>query len=159
VPAQSLRLLKLKVTVFQFIQELKIDAPPKRVWAALLDMGTWFHFAPGLSKVKAKVEPWVGGRFYAEDTEDGSSSLRMIITYMEPGRLLRLSGPMGLSHLAATHAFIFELQPRRDGGTLLRFCQRTMGYLTADVAKKYRGGWNQLLPQLKALAEGKRAKR
>jgi uncharacterized protein YndB with AHSA1/START domain len=103
---------------------------------------------------KVTLEPWVGGRYFVENA-DGSSALHMIITYIEPGRLLRATGAMGLSHLPATNAFIFELQPKGKG-TLFRFCQRTTGYMTADIAKGYKGGWKQLFARLKALAEKKR---
>ena len=78
----------------------------------------------------------------------------MIVTRIEPQKLLRLSGPMGMSHLPVNNAFIFELQPKNGGRkTLLRFCQRTFGFLTADVKTKFSGGWKQLLSQLKDLAE------
>jgi uncharacterized protein YndB with AHSA1/START domain len=148
-----LKILKLKPAHFQFIQELKIDAPPKRVWAAILDVGGWFRFGPGKEdKTKRKLEPWVGGRFIAEDPSDGSSSLHTVVTYIEPGKLLRMTGPMGMSHVPAHNVFIFELQPRGTG-TLLRFCQRTFGYLTANVSRDYQGGWKQLFAQLKTLAE------
>ena len=44
--ANPLKMLKLKPAHFQLIQEVKIDAPPRRAWAALLDMGGWFRFDP-----------------------------------------------------------------------------------------------------------------
>ena len=153
--ANPLKMLKLKPTHFQFIQELPIDAPPKRVWASLLDIANWFGFdgsgAP--AGVKRKLDARVGGHFVAE-FPDGTVSLYTTITHMEPGKLLRMAGPMGMSHVPTNNVFIFELQPRGKNGTLLRFCQRTFGYLTPGVGKDYQGGWNQLLPKIKALAEG-----
>lgn len=151
---QPLKMLKLKPTHFQFIQELKIDAPPKRVWQTILNVDGWFGFTSGDTKSKRTLEPWVGGRFFAEDASDGSSSLYMVVTYIQPEKLLRLAGPMGMSHVPTNNVFIFELQPEKDGkATLLRFCQRTFGYLTEDVGKNYQGGWKQLFGQLKTLAE------
>jgi uncharacterized protein YndB with AHSA1/START domain len=74
--------------------------------------------------------------------------------HIEPQKLLCIHGPMGMTHLPVQNAMIWELQPRKDGkATLLRFCQRTHGYLTADLKTNFRGGWGKLLPQLKALAE------
>jgi uncharacterized protein YndB with AHSA1/START domain len=155
MPANPLKLLKLKPTGFQFIQQVKIDATPARVWKILIDMPGWFRFDPAIKKKIGKCEPWVGGRFYGT-YPDGSSMLHAIITRIDPERLLRMSGPMGLSHLPVTNAFIFELSPQGKGGTLLRLCQRTFGFLDADVKKRYAEGWKYLLPQMKALAEGKR---
>ena len=153
---QPLKMLKLKPTHFQFIQEVKIDAPPKRVWQTILDVGGWFRFEETDTKSKRTLEPWVGGRFYGEDPADGSTSLYTTITYLQPEKLLRMSGPMGMSHVPTNNVFIFELQPENDGkATLLRFCQRTFGYLTENVSKDYQGGWKQLFAQLKGLAEKK----
>ncbi len=152
--ANPLKLLKLKAAGFQFIQELKVDAPPSRVWKTVLDMPGWFRFNP-TDKRHGRVEPWVGGRFYAENP-DGSSSLYMTITRIEPNKLLRAMGPMGMSHLPVNNAFIFELQPRGKNGTLLRFCQRTFGFITPEVQKDYAGGWKQLLPQIKRMSEKKK---
>jgi uncharacterized protein YndB with AHSA1/START domain len=151
--ANRLKMLKLKPTHFQFIQELKIEAPPQRVWATLLDVGNWFRFDTGAMSSSGKLELWPGGRFYVE-RQDGSASLHAIVTHIEPEKLLRMSGPMGLSHLPAHHVFIFELEARAKG-TLLRLCQRSFGYMDATVGKRYGQGWRQLLSQLKTLAESK----
>lgn len=154
--ANPLKLLKLKPTGFQFIQELPIDAPPKKVWASLLNIGKWFGFEPDRADwAKSTLEAWPGGRWFSE-TKDGEERLNAIVTLIEPGKLLRMSGPIGMSHMPVNSVYIFELQPRNDGkGTLLRFGQRTYGFLTPDVKKNFGGGWKKLLPQLKELAESK----
>ncbi|MBC8107233.1 MAG: SRPBCC domain-containing protein [Anaerolineae bacterium] len=153
--ANPLKMLKLKPTSFQFIQELKINAPTKRVWDSLIDVRGWFKFDPTAKNTDRKLELWPGGRFHNE-SPDGTQSLYAIVTHIEPGKLLRLHGQMGNTHLPMDGVFIFELQERKPAGTLLRFCQRTFGLLDADVAKKMKGGWGKLLPQIKEMAEKKR---
>src|SRR4051794_37395484 len=96
--ANPIKMLKLKPTQFQFIQELKISAKPQRVWRSLLDVQNWFRFGPANDGSVRHMEPFVGGRFWGE-YPDGSTALHAIITYMEPNKLLRMSGPIGLSHL------------------------------------------------------------
>jgi uncharacterized protein YndB with AHSA1/START domain len=152
--ANPLKMLKLKPTHFQFIQQVPIDAPPARVWKVLLDMPGWFRFDSKDTQRHGKMEPWVGGRFH-ETTPDGASWLHATVTHMEPNKLLRLSGSFGMTHLPVCNAYIFELSPRGKG-TLLKFCQRTFGALTPDVSKQYRGGWKKLTQQLKAIAEQRR---
>jgi|SRR5882672_86948 len=153
--ANPLKLLKLKATGFQFIQETPIDAPPKKVWASLLNFDKWFGFEPPAQRPKSTLEVWPGGRWFTE-AKDGTANLNMIVTRIEPQKLLRLAGPMGMSHLPVNNAFIFELQPKSGGKkTLLRFCQRTYGFLTPDIKKMFAGGWKQQLSQLKDLAESK----
>ena len=153
--ANPLKMLKLKPTSFQFIQELKIDAPPKRVWNSLIKVDGWFKFDPSVKNKRRKLELFAGGRFYNEGA-DGSQALHAIVTYIEPGKLLRMQGQMGNTHLPMDGVFIFELQERGSSGTLLRFCQRTVGLLDAEVQKKMAGGWGKLLPQIKQMAEKKR---
>jgi uncharacterized protein YndB with AHSA1/START domain len=152
--ANPLKLLKLKADGFQFIHGLPIDAPPKKVWASLLKVDRWFGMEADRKRgLKATLEAWPGGRWIIK-SHDGVERLFGLVTQIEPGKLLRLSGTMGLSHLPANNVLIFELQPRDDGkSTLLRFGQRTFGLLTADVKKNVPNAWKQMLPNLKALAE------
>jgi uncharacterized protein YndB with AHSA1/START domain len=153
--ANPLKLLKLKIDGFQFIQETAIDAPPKKVWSSLLDINKWFGFEAEDALVKHTFEAWPGGRWIYEE-KDGSVSLNTIITRIEPHKLLRLSGPMGMTHLPVQNVVIFELKPRGGGKkTLLRLAQRTFGYIDKDVKKRYASGWKQLLPNLKKIAEGR----
>ena len=155
--ANPLKLLKLKPTAFQFIHEIPIDAPPARVWNALLNMNGWFHFeADRAKRPKVTLEPHLGGRFMSESRDGSVSSLFGFVAHLEPEKLLRINGTMGMSHVPVNTAMIWELQPRRNGKTtLLRFCQRTFGFLTGDVKSQFQNGWGKLHPQLKALAEKK----
>jgi uncharacterized protein YndB with AHSA1/START domain len=154
--ANPLKFLKLKPQGFQFIQEVPIDAPPARVWDSLLDVGAWWRFDAN-QPPRITLEPWPGGRFFGQASEQGGAaeSLHGIVTYIEPNKLLRIGGQMGLTHLPVMHALIWELQPRKGcDATLLRFAQRTFGFIDADVKKRYQSGWKVLFPQLKAVAEG-----
>jgi uncharacterized protein YndB with AHSA1/START domain len=152
--ANPLKLLKLKPTNFQFIQELPINAPPKKVWSSLLSVGKWFGFESNAKEWnKGTLEPRLGGRWYFK-AKDGTESLFATVTHIEPGKLLRVSGSIGLTHLPVTSVCIFELQPKNNGKTtLLRLGQRTFGFIDADRKKGYQGGWKQLTAQLKKLAE------
>ena len=159
--ANPLQILDLKPDGFQFIQELTVNAPPKRVWRAVLNFPGWFHFDrdhPNWPKVT--VQPRVGGLFMMKSRDGKTSSLHGMITHIEQEKLLRMSGPMGLTHLPVNSVFIWELQPQNDGKTtLLRFGQRTFGFIDPELKQRMQGGWSKLLPQLKALAEGAPAKK
>jgi uncharacterized protein YndB with AHSA1/START domain len=151
MPANPLKMLKLKPSGYQFIQEVPIDAPPKKVWKTVLNIGKWFYF-PG-SKEKHELEAWPGGRWHAE-MPDGTLDLHGIVTRIEPNRLLRIGGPIGQTHIPVNNVVIFELQPRNDGkGTLLRLCHRSYGFIDGDAKKRFSGGWGQLLPNIKKVAE------
>ena len=153
--ANPLKLLKLKTQGFQFIQEIPIDAPPAKVWKALLNVGVWFRFDnPELGHPNMKIEPHIGGRFMSEAKDE--SRLFGFVAHIEPNKLLRINGPMGMTHLPVSNVMIFQLDPMAGGKkTLLRFCQRAHGMMTPNMAKNYQGGWKQLFPRLKKLAEKK----
>ena len=151
--ANPLKMLKLKPVGFQTIQEIPIAAPPKKVWKTVLDVGSWFRFGPEQGP-KQTLEAWAGGRWFMREA-NGTEALFGVVTLIEPEKLLRLSGPIGLSHLPVSNAMIFELQPRKDGkATLLRVGHRAFGFMDADVKSRYAGGWKQLLGNMKKLAEG-----
>ena len=156
--ANPRKMLKLKPAGFQFIQEIPVQAPPARVWAALLNIGGWFYFDKEFSREKSKVtlEPKIGGRVMWEARDGSVAMLQGFVAHMEPHKLLRINGPMGMTHLPVNNAFIWELQSKNGGKTtLLRFCQRTFGFITPQLKKDFHGGWKRLLPQLKKLAETK----
>ena len=149
------KLLTLKPEWFQFIQEVKIDAPPAKAWKSLMDVERWWKFRMFDGKSRLKLEPWAGGRFH-EAGPNGIEALHCFVTYIEPGKLLRMNGPLGMSHLPVNHVFIFELQPSGTG-TVLRFCQRSHGLMTPKVKQSFQGGWPALFKELKKLAEGKKS--
>jgi uncharacterized protein YndB with AHSA1/START domain len=154
IMANPLKMLKLKPTGFQFIQEVSVNAPPRKVWSALLNVGKWFVFdRTGGNWPKSKFEARTGGQWIMTH-KDGSTDLVATVTRVEPQKLLRLTGPIGLSHLPVCNAFIFELQPQKDGkATLLRLGQRTFGLLDTDVKTRYATVWKRLLGQIKDVAE------
>jgi len=152
--ANPLKMLKLKPIGFQFITECPINASPKKVWSSLINVEKWFRFNPDPKKAsKQTLQPTAGGRWLSK-TWEGNSIFMATVTYVEPGKLLRLVGQFGSTHLPISTVLIFELQPQAGGkSTLLRLGQRSIGFIEADMKKRYQGIWDRLLPQLKELAE------
>jgi uncharacterized protein YndB with AHSA1/START domain len=150
--ANPLKELDLSVQSFQLIQEIPIAAPPEKTWKTLTHPNAWF-LRPDAPGMKSTLELWPGGRWFTESPE-GAVSLMAQVTLVEPGKLLRLSGPMGLSHLPIASVMIFELQPRDDGRTtLLRVGHRAIGFMDDDVKGRFGNGWKSLLGSLKTAAE------
>src|SRR4051812_8292249 len=87
--ANPLKMLKLKVDGFQFIEEMPIAAPPKKVWKVLLDVKKWSYFE-GAPDMTQALEPWPGGRWTWKGP--GVDGLFAIVTQVEPEKLLRLTG-------------------------------------------------------------------
>jgi hypothetical protein len=112
--ANPLKLLKLKPTGFQFIEELPIEASPKKVWSSLLKVEKWFRFDPDPKKAsKHTFEATAGSRWLSTNWE-GNTVCHGTVTYVEPGKLLRVEGQIGATHLPVTTVVIFELQPQAE---------------------------------------------
>jgi hypothetical protein len=152
--ANPLKMLELQPTGFQFIEELPIQASPKTVWSSLLRVGDWFRFDPDPKKAsKHTFEATAGSRWTATSWE-GNTVFHGTVAYVEPGKLLRIVGQIGATHLPVTTVVIFELQPQDgDKATLLRLGQRSFGLIDADMKMRANNMWKRLLPQLKELSE------
>jgi uncharacterized protein YndB with AHSA1/START domain len=152
--ANPLKLLELQPTGFQFIEDLPIQASPETVWSSLLKVEKWFRFDPDPKKASKHTFEAAAGSRWVSTTWEGNTVFHGTVTYVEPGKLLRLEGQIGATHLPVTSVVIFELQPQ-DGGktTLLRLGQRTFGLIDAELKTRANNMWKRLLPQLKELAE------
>jgi DNA-binding transcriptional ArsR family regulator/uncharacterized protein YndB with AHSA1/START domain len=122
--------------------EVRIEAPPARVCEAITTGigGWWSHtFFDG----KVRLEPEVGGRFW-EDAGD-RAALYALVQAIEPPRLLRLSGPMGMTG-AVVGSIAFTLDGAGDGdATVVRLSHRAYGDVDADTEASYGEGWRSLL--------------
>ena len=95
--ANPLKMLKLKPMGFQEIKEVSIDAAPKKVWSTILIVGSWFYFDDvAASRPKHSFDAKVGGQWSLVNKE-GASMLMGILTMIEPGKLLRIGGPLGMT--------------------------------------------------------------
>ena len=147
--ANPLKLLKLKPTNFQILQEIPVKAPPAKVWKTLLAC-KWFEFEPG--RTDCSLEAKIGGRFMMAHRDGSVERLFGFVSHLEPNKLLRIYGPGVMSHLPTSTALIWEVQPAKSG-SVLRFCQRSYGAMTSDAKKSQEKGWKFMHGNLKKLAE------
>lgn len=126
--------------------EIRIAAPIGTVWTSLADhMGDWWpHRFQAGSKVG--FEPRVGGRFYEQFDDAGSGALYATVTYLEPGRLLKICGPMGLDG-AALYFKTFRLAADGDG-TVVHTTATILGYVDDEDRASYRAGSTGVLEAL-----------
>ncbi len=73
------------------------------------------------------------------------------MTYIEPVRMLRVSGPMGLRR-AAMYVKTYRLEPV-DGRTKVRTSAAIFGAISPDTVEDYRRGGLEVLQALKAHME------
>jgi uncharacterized protein YndB with AHSA1/START domain len=137
---------------YEIEAEIRIDARPAVVWRALTDeVGKWWPHTFVDEPVAIRLEPTIGGRFYEQFDDTGAGALYATVTYVQPERVLRISGPMGMSG-AAVYVKTYRLEPV-DGGTVVRTTAATLGAVTADTRENYRSGGDEVLRSLKTFAE------
>ena len=126
--------------------DVTIDAPPDRVWDAVVRMGSWWphRFRDGSQVV---LEPFVGGRFY-EDWGDATGALYGTVVRLEAGAHVTISGPMGMRG-PVVGLFSFDLADE-GGRTVLRYAHQAFGDISEETAQGYRDGWVEVLDALKA---------
>jgi uncharacterized protein YndB with AHSA1/START domain len=132
--------------------EIRIAAEPGAVWRALTDdVGRWWPHTFEDRPYAIRLEPTIGGRFYEQFDGSGAGALYAHVTYLEPGRILRVSGPMGMRG-AVLYVKTYRLEP--DGeATIVRTTASMLGALTDAVREGYRSGGEQVLGALRRFVE------
>lgn len=118
--------------------ELRVAAPREKVWESLLRIGEWWphRFREGAG---VTLEPHLGGRWF-EDWGDGAGALYGLVAELEPGRMLRFSGTLGMRG-AVVSVWSLELEDADDGGTLLVGWHRAQGDIGEETRATYVEGW------------------
>jgi hypothetical protein len=144
--AQAIDNLSLNVT-----QEIHVRASLDATFAALLEEIGPHNMADG-RPMPMKIEPWPGGRWY-RDLSDNNGHLWGHVQAIKRPTLLEIYGPLFMSYPA-----ISNLQYRlseADGGTLIKFRHTALALLPEDLRKNVSTGWSSLNERIRTLAEGK----
>lgn len=106
-------------------------------WKALVDDvdrwwprdHTWWGADGALS-----IEARAGGCFC--ERRGDQQALHMLVTFVDPGRLLRMTGGLGpLQGMGLQGALEFRLAPAAGGGTAITMFYRAGGYTPDDLSK------------------------
>jgi DNA-binding transcriptional ArsR family regulator/uncharacterized protein YndB with AHSA1/START domain len=121
-------------------QEIRIQSSVDRVFTALTqDIGEWWP--AGFFGGRVSLEPWVGGRFFEEG--DKGSALYGVVTAIEPGSSLRLSGGLGMTGPVAG-SFSYRLAADGDA-TVVSLSHNAFGDIQEEAQSSYEQGWDRLL--------------
>lgn len=132
-----------------------VPVDPDRAWRSLVDdIGRWWpsdHTWWG-DATRLSLTPRAGGCFCEIDGPRHAEHMRVV--FVDPGRLLRLTGGLGPLQGMGLHGVLeWRLSPEADGGTRIAMFYRAGGYSPDDLAAfaavvdRVQGG------QLGALAE------
>jgi uncharacterized protein YndB with AHSA1/START domain len=134
---------------FDVEAQIEVPVPPVEVWRALTEeIGRWWPHTFTDEPFAIRLEPAIGGRFYEQFDEAGAGALYATVTYVEPAKILRISGPMGM-RTAAIYVKTYRLEPLDGGGTRVRTTASTMGDVPDAVRESYRAGGLEALEALR----------
>jgi len=134
----------------EILASVEIEADPATVWTSLIDdVGAWWPHSFS-DDPKISLEPWVGGRFL-EEFGEGGGALYAVVTYLEPGKVLRVSGAMGMPG-ARQYVKTYRLEPNGTGTTVSTEASM-LGDIDPDRRESYRSGGVELLAALKRFVE------
>ena len=129
---------------FQVAQEVVIAASRAAVWAALTtDIGAWWAFRITGDDAMMTLDARIGGHF-AEKRSNGEGAIWGTVTNIRPGRVLRLSGPLGMVGRPLVSVYAYEIE-ERSSGTLVNLTHHCFGDLDPEWSKQYDEGWKTLL--------------
>lgn len=139
-------IMGMGVASMDIAHELRIEAPPERVFDALTRMGEWW---PHRFRADGTVvlEPSVGGRFY-EDWGDGNGALYGFVTALRRPEHIAVRGPMGMAG-PVTSVWTFDLAAE-GSGTLLQGTHRAYGDISEETRAGYTSGWTEVTAALVA---------
>jgi uncharacterized protein YndB with AHSA1/START domain len=130
-------------------QELKLEATPAQVYAALTtDIGLWWDpgfVMGGPNTTDVILEPRPGGRWMEVWGSEGEGFLWGIIQRARKDRALTISVPEGVIW-SGPGSISIDLEETEGGGTLLKLRHVSVQvYETEDATGGYIYGWSNLL--------------
>jgi uncharacterized protein YndB with AHSA1/START domain len=122
---------------FTLENTVQVPADAATAWKALIeDVDRWWpadHTWWG-AEAELSIEPRAGGCFCERLGE--RQALHMLVTFVDPGRLLRLTGGLGpLQGMGLHGAMEFRFAPAAGGGTTITLFYRAGGYTPDDLTK------------------------
>lgn len=124
--------------------EFQIAAPRERVWRALAaDVDKWWGYRCFPEPTEMTLDPQAGGML-RERTPRGDSGLWGTVLEVRPLELFRMADNFG-SFNPECYGIAEWTFEEKDGGTLVKFCQRIGGHATDKLVESLDKGWKHLI--------------
>jgi hypothetical protein len=149
-PAPSLENLTLNIT-----QEIHVRAPLDVTYAAVLEQLGPDNDTPDGQRMRMKIEPWPGGRWY-RDLDDGNGHFWGHVQAIKRPTLLEFTGPLFMSYPVVSNVQ-YRLS-EHDGGTLIKFHHTALGLIQDEHREGVGKGWTHIHARVRARAEANHSK-
>lgn len=137
-------------------KEVVVEAPPLEAWNAFTgDVSGWWdhHFSPKPERLVIDRE--AGGGFWEIFDKQGHGVKHAEIIFSDPGKELRMRGPLGFSGKAVDLVHTFKFTAEGEG-TRVSLTLNALGQLDDEGIAALDGVWNHFLASYQAyVAAGK----
>jgi Activator of Hsp90 ATPase homolog 1-like protein len=135
----------LKMGAFQVQQELVLPASPEALYDTMTgDISGWWDHSFSKHPKKMYIEAKPGGGFWEIFNDSGDGALHATVIVADRGKLLRFTGPLGLSGEAVNMVTTYEFLPD-PAGTKLRVTANVSGQLEEGEEKVLDAVWHHFL--------------
>ena len=138
----------------------RVDADRMAVYLAAVDnVGKWWHDDHTISGFAENmyIDARVPGGCFCEDLGQGAGIMHMMVTYVSPGIIIRLSGGLGpLGLMGVDGNMTWEFDDREGGGTVVTLNYAVGGYYAKgldSIAPAVDGVLAEAMDRLRAYAE------
>ena len=143
---------------FTLDQKIDIQAPPDKVYAALLEPGKWWSaahtFSGDAKNMTLDARP---GGCWCETLPNGGGVMHMTVVYVDPGKMLRLRGALGpFQSTGMDGTMTVTVDAKKAGGTALEWSYSLGGYIWGGYGPlpgSADGVLNQQVRRLKSYVE------
>jgi uncharacterized protein YndB with AHSA1/START domain len=143
--------------VARIAMEVSIDAPPERVWQAMVhEINRWWRrdFCTNPATRGFHLEARPGGRMY-EDWGDGNGLLWANVLAIEAPRMILLLGNITADFGGPAQTMFQFTVEASEGRSVVKISDTIYGNISDEIGPKTEEGWRMLFEQgLKPYVEG-----
>ena len=126
-------------------QTIMLPVSPIKAFSVMTgDISGWWDHSFSDFPRKLYIEPNVGGGFYEMFDDSGHGVQHAVVTYADPGKRLRMEGPLGLAGRAITFVTTWDYEAVGDS-TRVTCTVNMSGQVDAEKAAVVDGVWRHFL--------------
>ena len=128
----------LKYGAFSFSDSLTVPGSPNEIYDAMTgDISGWWDHSFSEHPKKFYIEPKPGGSFMEIFDDEGNGIQHAVVNYADRGKLLRFTGPLGLSGHAINFVTTYKYSPVGNDSTKL--------IVEVNVSGEFQNNWPSLV--------------
>jgi len=137
---------KAKYDVFSFEKEVTLPGTPDTIYDAVTgDISGWWDHSFSEHPLELYIEPYAGGGFWEIFDDQGNGVLHATVIYADRGKILRFSGPLGLSGKAINIVATYEFEPVGEYSTLFKLSVHAAGEVDEGVPALVESVWEHFI--------------